>query len=174
VNELIWVQPYQDRYAEKRRTGGSVIVIEDLRWKRCDIKSVNLLANCFGAEEAHSAGCDEALLMQSDGTLLEGTHSSLFGVRQQAVLTAPLGNHLLPGITRQLLMRLAQQAGIPVEERLLRRADLSEIDELFLTGTTTEIMPVVRVDGQDIGAGRPGPITQRLQQAYRDVIAALA
>src|SRR5690606_21464705 len=90
-NELIYVQPFIDRHAAQRRDGARVIVIEETRWKRCDIKSVNLLANCLGAEEAYQAGAIEAIFVEPDGRLAEGTHTSLFGVQGGSLLTAPLG-----------------------------------------------------------------------------------
>ncbi|WP_437228677.1 D-amino acid aminotransferase [Planctomicrobium sp. SH661] len=170
-NELIYIKHMDDPYQRQRREGAKVILIDDLRWKRCDIKSVNLLANCLGAEEAHSRGCDEAIFVESNGTLIEGTHTSLFAVRDGCILTAPLGSNILPGITRKLVLRLAENCGIPVREQGLHRDDLSEIDELFLTGTSTEVLPVVRVDETPIGNGAPGPVVAALQEAYREAIA---
>lgn len=169
-NELIYVKELNDPYAAQRKLGGRVILIDDLRWKRCDIKSVNLLANCLGAEAAHQAGCDEAIFVEANGTLVEGTHTSLFAVQQGAILTPPLGTHLLPGITRRLVLRLADQCGIPVVEGSLHRDRIGDIDELFLTATTVEVMPVVRIDEQVIGTGNPGPVAAALQQAYRSMI----
>lgn len=175
-NELIYVQPFRDPYAEKRENGGTAILIPDIRWKRCDIKSTNLLANCLGAEQAKAAGCDEAIYMEPDGVLIEGTHTSLFAVRDGAIQTSPLGTHILPGITRKLIFRLAASENIPIIEGQLHRDDLSSIDELFITGTSTELMPLVEVDGIAIGKqhgpGRPGPIVKRLQNAYREAIQA--
>jgi D-alanine transaminase len=170
-NELIYVRALGDGERQLRETGGRAILIPDVRWKRCDIKSTNLLANCLGAEEAYQRGCQEALFVAEDGTLIEGTHTSLFGVRQGAILTAPLGEHVLPGITRKLVLRLAGHAGIPVIEQALHRDRLKEIDELFLTGTTTEILPIVDVEGTAIGSGCVGPIVRSLQQAYVAAIA---
>lgn len=169
-NELIYVRSLSDPYRTRRQTGGTALIIEDLRWKRCDIKSVNLLANCLGAEEAHAAGCDEAIFVNEEGTLVEGTHTSLFAVRQGTLLTAPLGAHLLPGITRRLVLRLADQCGVPYAEESVHRDRLDQVDEIFLTGTTMEIMPIVQIDDRRIGSGVPGPVTVRLQQAYRQAI----
>src|SRR5205807_9826745 len=102
-----------------------------------------------------------ALLYLPDGTLTEGTHTSFFGVRQGMLLTAPVSQDILPGITRGLILGLARRAGIAVREDVLRRPDLEEVSELFLTGTTSEVLPVVRVDGRPVGGGRPGPVTRR-------------
>jgi D-alanine transaminase len=168
--EFLFVQEFNDPYQAARQTGASVITQPDLRWERCDIKSTNLLANVLAMQSAKELGGLEALLYLSDGTLTEGTHTSFFGVLHGAILTTPSGNSILPGITRGLLLRLADRAGIPVRQQSLKRSDLTEVSELFLTGTTSEVLPVVRVDGQKIGEGQPGPITRRLQEAYREVV----
>lgn len=166
--ELIFVQEFTDSYAETRRSGAAVITRPDIRWDRCDVKSTNLLANVLATQAAKEAGCDEALLYLPDGTLTEASHNSFFGVLDGQVLTAPNSNAILPGITRGLILRLAARAGIPVREQVLKRDDLPRVSELFLTGTTSEVLPIVRVDGQAIGSGKPGPVTQRLQEAYRE------
>src|SRR5262249_36189510 len=119
---------------------------------------------------AKEAGCVEALVCSYDGVVSEGTHTSLFGVLDGKLLTAPNSPHILPGITRGLILRLAQRARIDVQEHELRRPDLKRVSELFLTGTTSEVLPVVRVDGQPIADGKPGPITRRLQEAYREAV----
>lgn len=170
-NELIYVQEFLDRNGSRRESGAKVILIEDLRWKRCDIKSVNLLANCLGAEEAYQSGCEEAIFVEDDGTLVEGTRTSLFGVRGGAVLTAPLGHQILPGITRKLVLRLARETGVPVIEEPLHQDRLREVDEVFLTGTTTGILPVVQAGEVRIGTGRPGPVTRQLWEAYGAAVA---
>lgn len=169
-NELIYIKPYRDRYGDLRQNGAKVIITPDLRWKRCDIKSVNLLANCLAAEEAHAQGCLEALLVDEHGVLVEGSHTSLFGVRDGAILTAPLGPHLLPGITRRLVLRLAGEIGVACREEALTVESLQHVDELFLTGTSAEVMPVVQAGDHSIGPGRPGPVVNALQQAYANAI----
>lgn len=171
-NELIYVRPLSDSYRERREQGGRALLIQDLRWKRCDIKSVNLLANCLGAEEAHAAGYDESLFVNDEGTLVEGTHTSLFAVRQGTLLTAPLGAHLLPGITRRLVLRLAEKCRLPFTEESVHRDRLDQVDEVFVTGTTMELMPIIQIGDQAIGTGTPGPVTRMLQQAYQAEIQA--
>jgi D-alanine transaminase len=168
--EFLYVQDFHDSYAEARNIGACVITQPEVRWDRCDIKSTNLLANVLAMQAAKEDGCLEALFYLPDGTLTEGTHTSFFGVRDGAILTAPNSNAILPGITRGLLLRLAAEAGVPVRERVLKRAELPEVSELFLTGTTSEVMPIVRVDSQQIDTGKPGPITRRLQEAYTSAI----
>jgi D-alanine transaminase len=168
--EFLYVQEFHDHYAEARRIGAPVITQPDIRWGRCDVKSTNLLANVLAIQAAKEAGCREALLYLPDGTLTEGTHSSFFAVRDGAILTAPNSNDILPGITRGLVLRLSHRAGIPVKEQILKRSDMDHVAELFLTGTTSEVLPVVRVDGMPIGDGRPGPITRRLHEAYAQAV----
>lgn len=161
--EFLYVQEFRDPYAEARRDGAAVITMPDIRWGRCDVKSTNLLANVLAAQAAKEAGCVEALLVRPDGSVGEGTHTSLFGVRGGMVLTAPNSNAILPGITRGLVLGLAKRAGVPEREQVLRLDELGRVSELFLTGTTSEVLPVVRVDGRPVGDGRPGPVTRRMQ-----------
>jgi D-alanine transaminase len=168
--ELLYVREFTDAYAEAREKGAAVITQPDIRWGRCDIKSTNLLANVLAAQAAKDADCLEALLYLPDGTLTEGTHTSFFGVLDGTVLTAPNSNDILPGITRNLILRLSARAGIPVREQVLKRDDLSRVSELFLTGTTSEVMPVVRVDDRPINHGKPGPVTRRLQKVYQEAV----
>jgi D-alanine transaminase len=168
--EFLYVEEYADRYAEERETGARIITLPDVRWDRCDIKSTNLLANVLAMQDAKDAGGVEAVLYLGDDTLTEGSHSSLFGVLDGKVLTAPNSTAILPGITRSLVLRLARTTGIALREKVLKRDDLRRVSELFLTGTTTEVLPVVRVDGQAIADGKPGPVTRRLQEAYREAV----
>lgn len=169
--ELLWVEDYDDTgYANGRRTGVSVITHTDLRWHRCGIKSTNLLANVLANQAAHEAGGEEALLYLPDGTLTEASHSSFFWVQGGAVYTTPGRDNILPGITRALILRLASRANVTVREGHLRRDDLGKIEELFLTGTTSEVMPVTQIDGKPVGAGQPGPVTRKLQEVYTQAV----
>jgi|ERR1051326_6751807 D-alanine transaminase len=165
--ELLYIAEFNDNYRESREQGAGVITHPDLRWERCDIKSTNLLANVFAAQAAKEAGCVEALFYLPDGTLTEASHNSFFGVLDGAVLTTPTGNAILPGITRGLVMSLCSIASIPIRERSLHRADLGHVSELFITGTTSEVLPIVSVDGKSVGNGTPGSVTRRLQVAYQ-------
>jgi D-alanine transaminase len=170
--EFLYVDEFHDPYQGARQQGACVVTQPDRRWDRCDIKSTNLLGNVLAMQAASEAGCIEALLYLPDGTVTEGTHTSFFGVRDRVVLTAPNSLNILPGITRGLILRLARQAGISCREEVLRRDDLPHVSELFLTGTTSEVLPVVRVDGHAVGDGRPGPVTRRLQETYRVAVRA--
>jgi D-alanine transaminase len=168
--ELLFVQEFLDPYVTARATGAAVITQPDIRWDRCDIKSTNLLANVLAMQSAAEAGCAEALFVLPDGTLTEGTHTSFFGVMDSVILTSPRSPAILPGITRSLIMNLAERAQIAVREQSLKVADLTRVTELFLTGTTSEVMPIVTVDDRKIGDGAPGPVTRRLQTAYADAV----
>lgn len=169
--ELLWVQAYDDGpTAVKRQQGVGVITHPDLRWKRCDVKSVNLLGNLLANQAAAEADCDEALLYNDAGFLTEGSHSSFFAVIDGALVTTPGGNTILPGITRLITFRLAPQAGVAVREQQLHRHDVDKVQELFLTGTTSEVLPIVRVDGKPIAGGEPGPVTRALQRAFTEAV----
>jgi D-alanine transaminase len=168
--EFLYVKEFRDPYEESRREGGAVITLPDIRWERCDVKSTNLLPNVLASQAAKEAGCLEALFYLPDGTLTEGTHTSFFGVLAGTLLTAPPSPSILPGITRSLVLKLAAGARIPISEHVLKRDDLGRVTELFLTGTTSEVLPVVRVDGKPIAGGRPGAVTRRLQEAYQEAV----
>jgi D-alanine transaminase len=149
-------------------TGVSTIVIDDIRWGRCDIKSVNLLANVLARQQAKQARVFETILVK-DGQVTEGAVSNVMAVKRGAVITAPEGPLILSGITRAVVLELARKDGIPVQERTISQSDLSFVDELFLTGTTVEVVGVVKVNNNVIGTGRPGPITERLATLLRSV-----
>jgi D-alanine transaminase len=166
--ELLWVQELGDPYKEAREKGIIVSLVLDLRWKRCDIKSLNLLGNVLANQAAKEAGSAEAILCHTDGTITEASHSSFFGVIDGAIRTSPCSPDILPGVTRKLILDLAARTGIPVVQSPLHRHDLSRASELFLSGTSMEVCPVVRVDTLTIGNGKPGPVTRRLQEAFRE------
>jgi D-alanine transaminase len=169
--EVIIVRPYDDRpTARLRQTGVPMISQPDLRWKRCDIKSTNLLANVLAIETARRAGAYEAVLIDSNGFVTEATHTSLLWVRHGRLEGTPEGHEILPGMTRQLVLRLITQLNISFASTQVTLNKLKAVDELILVGTTTEVLPVVKVDGARIGTGQPGPITRRLHQAYEAAV----
>ena len=147
-------------------SGVGAITRPDLRWSRCDIKVISLIANVLANQEAKESGAFEAILIR-DGFALEGTHTSFFTVKDGVVRTAPLSNFILPGITRELVIEAIHRDGITIVEAPVRDKELSSMDELFITGTTTEVVPIVRLDGKAVGDGTPGPVTSRIQQLYR-------
>lgn len=145
--------------------GVSVKSVEDVRWLRCDIKSLNLLANVLAKQEAYEAGCAEAIFIR-DGLVMEGSSSNAFGVKDGVVITHPATNLILNGITRQVVLKLCAEMGIPVEERAFTPDEMAAMDEFFITSTTAEITPVVLIDEKPVGSGAPGVITRQLQEAF--------
>lgn len=133
------------------------------------IKSLNYLNNILAKIEALNAGCDEAVMLNAEGYVAECTGDNLFIVREGELQTPPLSAGALRGITRRVVMDLARQQGWRVSEPHLTRYDLYTADECFLTGTAAEIVPVSRIDGRIIGNGRPGPITLKLMELYRNL-----
>jgi D-alanine transaminase len=152
---------------EKRQTGIATVTVPDVRWARCDLKTIGLLANCLAKQQALESGAGEAIFVR-DGVALEGSSSNLFIVKDGAVFTNPKTNYLLPGITRQVVLQLCAGLGIATVEASVHLASLLSADEVFLTHTTGEVMPVVRIDGRDVSRGTPGPVTRRLQTAFAE------
>ena len=147
-------------------SGARVITVEDLRWKRRDIKSVALLAQVLAKQQAAEAGVAEAWMVE-DGAVTEGSSSTAFIVsRDRVLVTRPLSTALLPGITRASVLRLAQEADLRIEERLIPVAEAYEAQEAFYTSASAFVMPVVEIDGKRIGEGRPGALTRRLRELY--------
>jgi D-alanine transaminase len=170
-NELIWVQDYgSDPHVEQRRNGIGVVVQPDLRWGRCDVKSVNLLANVMACQRAYEAGCIEAILVDKQGVVTEATHSSFFAVMDGVVRTSPNDVQVLPGITRNWAAELLRKLDLRLEEKPILQRDLMSADELFLSGTSIEIMPIISVDGRTVGTGEPGPIAMELEREYQRAI----
>lgn len=145
--------------------GSPVITVPDTRWSRCDIKSVNLLPNCLANQAAKDAGVVEAMFVR-DGAVLEGTSSTFFAVFEGVVCTPPLTNYVLPGITRKVVLELCDQHDIPTRFVSIHRHELPEADELFMAGTTTEVVPITSVDGSLVGDGKPGPIALRVSELF--------
>ena len=131
------------------------------------IKSNNLLNLALAMQEAYARGADEALMQNQAGELVECSQSNFFLVRDGRVLTPPLSAGLLPGITRQFVLELAAEIGIPSSEETLTPGDIPTASEAFLTGTTRDVTPIVAVDDRPIGSGRPGPVTTKLLEAFR-------
>ena len=143
--------------------GAKLWSVPDERWKRCWIKSIALLANVLAKNEAVSKGADEAVFVD-DGIVPECSASNLYAVIAGRVVTHPVGPKVLPGITRAVLMEVASELGIPVDERPMREAEAMAADEVFITSTTREISWVGTWNGQTVGGGRCGPITKRLHE----------
>ncbi len=144
-------------------------VLDD-RWGRCHLKVICLLPNILAKQRAAEAGCDEGLFVR-DGRVTEGTASNAFFIVNGALCTHAADAHILNGVTREVILELAREAGIPVRQEALTLAQAMGSDEAFITGTITEIGPVVAIDGKPLGAGVPGPLTRRLQAAFRALAA---
>ena len=145
--------------------GYRAITVPDQRWPLAEIKAIALLPNCLAQQAAVDAGVSDAIFVR-DGIALEGSHNNLFAVFDGVVTTAPKSNYILHGVTRDLMIELAEELGLPVEERAIPLAELYRAAEVFFTGTTTEVRPSVEVDGRKIGDGKVGPVAKGLFDAF--------
>jgi len=157
-------------YSEFAENGASAITHPDLRWGRCDLKTLNLLPNVLASQVAKERGTFEAMLIR-DGVITEGTKTNFFGVVKGSLRTHPCDSHILPGITRSVLRELATALGIELDETPIKESEIPKLSELFLTGTTTDVMPVVRLDDKPIGNGKPGELTRKLQRVLQESLA---
>jgi len=144
-----------------RETGAKCITETDVRWLRCDVKTVQLLPNVMAKQKASVAGAMEAIFVRDD-VVTEGTHTSLFAVKDGTLRTHPLGPLILPSITRELILEIAREQKVPIAEKPFTKAELFAMDEVFVSGTTTDVTPIVDIDGRKIGAGKPGPVSKQL------------
>ena len=157
----------QAALARRARDGVRVITTPDIRWGRCDIKSVSLLPNVLAKQAAREAGAYEAWLVDDDGYVTEGTSSTAWIVDGQDCLrTRALGTDILPGITRAALLSLARERQMAVDERAFTVAEAKAAKEAFMSSASGVVAPVVAIDGVTIGAGAPGPISRALRDAY--------
>lgn len=157
------------RPLSKIKEGVAVKTTDDIRWLRCDIKSLNLLGNVLAKQEAYESGCAEAVFVR-DGIVTEGSSSNMFGVKDGILYTHPATNLILNGITRRVVLKLCAKYSIGVMEEPFTLEQFKEMDELFLTSTTSEITPIVSIDGNSVGDGVPGRVTERLQQVFEETI----
>jgi D-alanine transaminase len=157
-----WDRPSPERWAQ----GFSAATVPDRRWSRVDVKTICLLPNAMAFQDALEAGADDALLVR-DGVAIEGAHQNFWGVFDGVAVTHPTTNYILPGITRGVIMDVARDNGIPVQERAIQVEELAHADELFFTGTTGEVRPCVNVDGRAVGGGSVGPVTRALSAGFR-------
>ena len=156
---------------EKWEVGVRIVLVDDLRWGRCDIKSVALLPNVLASQQAKESGAEEAIFVR-EGMATEGAHTNFCAVFEGELGTHPLGDRILAGVTRGAVLDLCRQLRVPVREAPVRVAELRQASELMILGTTTEIMPVIQVDDWRVGNGKPGPVTRDLQRAFRNLVAA--
>lgn len=153
-----------------QQEGVAVISLDDIRWGRCHVKSLNLLPNVMAREQALRSGAFEAIFIRN-GKVMEGAGSNIFAVFGKKVVTPPAGPYILSGITREVLFQVGEKKGVEMIEKEIKIQNLYAADELFLTGTTVAVLPIVRLDGKPIGAAKPGKITQFLSEAFRRSVA---
>ncbi len=150
-----------------KANGIAVSTHPDWRWKRCDIKSLNLLANVLARADAAEKGCDEAILVDEAGLITEGAGSAFFAVFGRKLQTAPLTTNILPSITRKYVIKAGENIRLEIIEKSLTADKASAADELFIAVTTKDIVPVVRFDEKVIGNGKPGKHTKALMEQFR-------
>ena len=161
VNDIKPVDPV------KLEQGIDAITIADFRWKACDIKSISLIANVMLRLQANQENVTDAIMVR-DGVVTEGTASNIFMVRDGVLVTPPKSDCLLPGITRDLVLELANKHGIEVQERDIKEDELMQADEVWLTSSTREIAPVVSVNKQPVGEGVAGPVWRKVLAIYKN------
>lgn len=152
-------------HTELHQSGVDTIKLPDVRWTRCNLKTINLLPNILAKQRAEEAGVNSAILVR-DGVVTESPNANIFGVKDGVLYTFPASNYILSGITRLAVISIAGQLKIPIQFTPIREDELYTLDELFFTGTTTDIQPINRVDGKKIGSGSPGPIVRAIQKEY--------
>ncbi|HKQ30699.1 MAG TPA: D-amino acid aminotransferase [Burkholderiales bacterium] len=162
-----YAQPLPTPTPAQFANGVSAITAEDIRWSRCDIKATALLANAMLRQRAVETGAVEAILLR-DGFMTEGAACNIFIVEDGRAVTPRKSSFILPGITRDLVLELMHAGGMPCEERAVSEAQLRAADEIWLTSSSREILAIVKLDGEPIGNGRPGPAHARALALYRD------
>lgn len=147
--------------------GVKVTVLNDIRWQWCHIKSTSLLGNLMLADQATQAGASEALLLRGS-KIVEGATSNVFAIKDGVVITPPKSHHLLPGITRDLVIELLNANNISLEEREIEVTELDDLDELWICSSTREIYPVTQIDGNTVGNGKPGPLWAKCLELFQE------
>lgn len=158
-----------ERPMQDLQQGVKAITTEDIRWLRCDIKSLNLLGNIMNKQKAITNGAKEAIQIRN-GIVTEGASSNIFIVKYDKIITHPANNFILNGITRRVIKQIADAEGIAFEEFTFDEKALKDADEVFLTSTTQEVMPITEIDGENVNQGQVGPITKQLQSKFDEHI----
>lgn len=156
-------------HTKLHKEGVPVITVPDVRWSRCNLKTVNLLPNTLAKQRAKDAGVNSAIMIR-DGVITESPNANIFGVKDGVLYTYPATHQILNGITRQAVLKIADKLEIPVSLEPIPEHKLFEQDELFFSGTTTDIQPITEVDGKKIGSGKPGAIVRQIQEAYEELL----
>ncbi|MGA2915139.1 MAG: aminotransferase class IV [Sedimentisphaerales bacterium] len=154
----------------QKQNGISVKTIPDTRWKRCDIKSLNLLANVLAKRLAHKKGCQEAIFVDEKGFITEGASSAFFAIFGDKLQTSPLAANILPSITRHFIIQIAPNAGLSVEEKQMKTEDAAKADELFIAVSSKDVVPVVKFNEIKISDGRPGIRTKLLIKEFEKLV----
>jgi D-alanine transaminase len=147
--------------------GASAITTEDYRWARCDIKTVQLLPNTLSKQKAIDKGAYDTIFISKDKIVREATSSNVFIIKNDIVFTHPLTHNILPGITRKIILEICRDKGIAFEEIFFNLEKLYDADEVFLSGTTTEVLPIISIDNKTIADKKPGPVTKNLYRELR-------
>ena len=159
--------------SEQKENGIAVASHPDWRWKRCDIKSLNLLANVLAKMDAEKKGCGESILVNDAGEITEGSGSAFFTIVGDELLTRPLGHEILPSITRKVVIELAEEVGLKTVEKTITPEQAKQADELFIAVTTKDIVGVVKFDEATIASGKVGPYTKKLIDAFAKKVGSL-
>jgi D-alanine transaminase len=167
---VITLSPLRSNLDKLYELGTKVITYPDLRWKRRDIKSIALLPNILAKQKAIENNAREAWLFDDNNNITEGSSSTSYIVKNNSIITHPLTQEILPGVTRTLVLNLAKTANIKIEERVFSIDEAKSAEEAFLTSTTVGIIPIVKIDTSMIGKGKPGTITKRLIELYKNYI----
>jgi D-alanine transaminase len=157
---------------ELRAKGAGVILIDDVRWKRCNVKTTQLLPNVMAKQQAFENDCLDAIFIR-DGIVTETSHANVMAVADGTLWTHPIDGSVLPGVTRDVVLELAKKLGVKVREEGMTVDAFRKADEVFLAGTLSDVMPIVKVDGKQVGAGKPGPVSVKLFKALRERLDAL-
>ncbi|TRZ37251.1 D-amino-acid transaminase [Niallia circulans] len=158
-----------ERPTEQLDNGVTAITVEDIRWSRCDIKSLNLLGNVIAKQKATEADCYESIQYR-DLTVTEGSSSNIWIIKDNAVKTHEANQFILNGITRQKIIELCRGNDMEVVEAAFTIEDLIDADEVFLSSTTAEVMPIISINNVPVGNGEIGPVARKLQQLFKDAI----
>lgn len=164
---IVTVRPVPEVAQPLLLEGAKAITVSDIRWGRCDIKTVQLLPNAWAKQRAMEAGADDAIFVSDNGVVREGSASNVFIAANGTLITHPLTPRILPGITRARLIGICKEKGIAVREDYFDKSVMMAADEVFLTGTVTEVLPITRIDGQPIGHGKPGALAPNLFEWLR-------
>ena len=166
IKPTVYIRAFEmPSFLDEMQRGIRVITREDIRWLRCNIKSIALLPNTLLFEEAAGQGAEECFLVRN-GFYTEATHSNIVALRKGVLYTHPDSNNILPGITKAVVINICKNLGIAVKEEPIRASETKKFEEWFITGTGSEIIPVVQIDEMIVGNGKPGPVTRMLQKEF--------